>query len=118
MLGSRVIYNNSKRKKKILANSLRTQGALRAVAQRSFAVGGFKPRGNASPRILNRLFNMVDKSTTAYRATTFDPSAPFEGRTPVYRNELAATYKFDELSNGFSVLTESQTFPGQINMGK
>jgi processing peptidase subunit beta len=42
---------------------------------------------------------------------------PFQGTKPVYADEVQATYSVSELSNGFTVLTESQTFPGAINMG-
>ena len=37
---------------------------------------------------------------------------------PQYANEVEANYNVTELSNGFTVLTESQTFPGAVNMGK
>jgi hypothetical protein len=40
------------------------------------------------------------------------------GMKPVYAEEVEANYTVTELNNGFSVLTESQTFPGAINMGK
>jgi hypothetical protein len=40
------------------------------------------------------------------------------GMKPAYANEIEATYNVTELSNGFTVLTESQTFPGTVNMGK
>lgn len=37
---------------------------------------------------------------------------------PVYADEVEANYNVTELSNGFTVLTESQTFPSAVNMGK
>ena len=37
---------------------------------------------------------------------------------PQYADEVEANYNVTELSNGFTVLTESQTFPGAVNMGK
>ena len=41
-----------------------------------------------------------------------------QGHKPLYTNELQAEYNVTELSNGFTVLTESQVFPGAVNMGK
>jgi len=40
------------------------------------------------------------------------------GMKPSYQDEVEANYNVTELSNGFTVLTESQTFPGAVNMGK
>ena len=37
---------------------------------------------------------------------------------PVYAESNEASYDVTELSNGFTVLTESQVFPGTVNMGK
>jgi hypothetical protein len=68
--------------------------------------------------LLNKLFNTVDKGTTAYKAAKFDPTVPFLGQKPVYAEEVQATYNVTDLSNGFTVLTESQTFPSAINLGK
>jgi hypothetical protein len=70
------------------------------------------------PSILSRAFNMVDTRTTAYQQSKFDPLVPFNNQKPVYAEEVAATYNVTNLSNGFTVLTESQTFPSAINMGK
>ena len=41
-----------------------------------------------------------------------------QGHKPLYTNELQAEYNVTDLSNGFTVLTESQTFPGAVHMGK
>ena len=41
-----------------------------------------------------------------------------QGHKPLYANDEEATYRVTNLNNGFTVLTESQTFPGQVNMGK
>jgi len=36
----------------------------------------------------------------------------------VFANEDVAEYNVTNLNNGFTVLTESQVFPGSIHMGK
>ena len=48
----------------------------------------------------------------------FDPSVPLQGHKPLFTNEVQAEYNVTSLNNGFTVLTESQTFPGAVNMGK
>lgn len=74
--------------------------------------------GRVNPRFLNRVFNHVDSGTTAFKASSFDATIPFMGLKPEYSEEVQASYNVTDLSNGFTVLTESQTFPGAINMGK
>jgi len=39
------------------------------------------------------------------------------GHKPLYTTDEEATYRVTNLNNGFTVLTESQTFPGAVNMG-
>ena len=48
----------------------------------------------------------------------FDPTVPFQGHKPLFTNEVQAEYNVTSLNNGFTVLTETQTFPGAVNMGK
>jgi processing peptidase subunit beta len=36
---------------------------------------------------------------------------------PIYKESEQASYNVTELSNGFTVLTETEIFPGTINMG-
>ena len=50
----------------------------------------------------------------------FDPTQPLEMKTqkPVETADVAPEYNVTTLSNGFTVLTESQTFPGAVHMGK
>merc|ERR1712166_222462 len=105
-------YNNSKRKKNMLANNLRNQQAILKIVQRSFAASG-----RAKPMILNRIFNTVDRGTTAFSANKYDPTVPYQNMAPVYMESEEASYNITELSNGFTVLTESQIFPGAVNMG-
>jgi hypothetical protein len=74
--------------------------------------------GRVRPRILNRVFNTVDRGTTAFSANKYDPTVPFQNMQPVYAESAEASYNVTELSNGFTVLTESQVFPSTVNMGK
>jgi len=46
-----------------------------------------------------------------------DPTVPLQGHKPLYATDEEATYRVTNLNNGFTVLTESQTFPGAVNMG-
>lgn len=48
----------------------------------------------------------------------FDPTVPLQGHKPLFANEVQAEYNVTSLNNGFTVLTESQTFPSAVNMGK
>jgi processing peptidase subunit beta len=48
---------------------------------------------------------------------THDPTAPLQGHKPLYATDEAPSYNVTNLNNGFTVLTESQTFPGSVNMG-
>ena len=41
-----------------------------------------------------------------------------QGHKPLFATDEEATYRVTNLNNGFTVLTESQTFPGAVNMGK
>lgn len=61
--------------------------------------------------------NVVDTKTTAFSVNKFDPAQPLEGHKPLYTNEMQAEYNVTDLSNGFTVLTESSTFPGAVHMG-
>ena len=74
--------------------------------------------GRKNPRFLNQLLNTVDRGTTAFSANRFDPTVPFQGMQPQYKESEEQTYNVTELSNGFTVLTESEIFPTTVNMGK
>ena len=88
--------------------------------------------GSSKPFILNRIFNTVDSSTTAFGVAKYDPTVPLvvsrefvcqaliflQGHKPLYANEDVAEYNVTNLNNGFTVLTESQIFPGSVHMGK
>ena len=48
---------------------------------------------------------------------TYSHRDPLEGHKEAYHPTLGPQYNLTELSNGFSVLTESMIFPGAVNMG-
>merc|ERR1719230_1321560 len=73
--------------------------------------------GKAKPGIFNTLLNRVDKGTTAYGVAKFDPTVMLAGHKPLFVNELQAEYDVTNLNNGFTVLTETSTFPSAVNMG-
>jgi predicted Zn-dependent peptidase len=60
---------------------------------------------------------MVDKSTTAYQVNTSDPMQPLPNMTLHETTDVPREYNVTNLTNGFTVLTESQAFPGTVNMG-
>ena len=64
------------------------------------------------------MFNMVDRGTTSYGLAKYDPTVMLQGHKPLYANEENAEYNVTTLNNGFTVLTESATFPSAVNMGK
>mmetsp|Transcript_43646 Transcript_43646/g.57835 ORF Transcript_43646/g.57835 Transcript_43646/m.57835 type:complete len:116 (+) Transcript_43646:182-529(+) len=70
------------------------------------------------PTIFHQALDIVDTKTTAFSVAKADPTQPLAGHKPLYTNELQAEYNVTDLSNGFTVLTESQTFPGAVHMGK
>ena len=84
-----------------------------SVQKREFAVAG-----RSKPNVLYNMFNKLDKGTTAYSMARFDPTVVLQGHKPLYLNEQAAEYNVTNLNNGFTVLTESSTFPSAVNMGK
>jgi predicted Zn-dependent peptidase len=66
---------------------------------------------------LHRVFNTLDKGTHAYSVARFDPSAPLKGHRTIETKDVAHEYNVTNLTNGFTVLTESQSFPGAVHMG-
>jgi len=79
------------------------------------ATRAFGTRSN--PGILHRAFNVVDRNTTAYGISKFDPVSPLTGHNPLPKVDEVGEYNITNLSNGFSVLTESEVFPGSVHMG-
>jgi hypothetical protein len=79
---------------------------------RDFSIGT-----RSNPGIIHRIFNKVDTRTTAYGVAKFDPTVQLKDLKPLYTNEDQAEYNVTNLNNGFTVLTESQVFPGAVHMG-
>lgn len=63
------------------------------------------------------MFNMVDKGTHAYSMAKYDPTVPLANHDTKETTDEKPMYNVTELNNGFTVVTESQTFPGVVNMG-
>lgn len=40
-----------------------------------------------------------------------------QGHKPLYATDEVPSYNVTNLNNGFTVITESQSFPGAVNMG-
>ena len=75
----------------------------------------FSTRQN--PGLIHKLFNKVDTRTTAFNMAKYDPTVMLKDHKPLYCNEDVAEYNVTNLNNGFTVLTESQTFPSAVHMG-
>jgi len=60
---------------------------------------------------------MIDSSSTAYQVNSTDPTQPLKGMTVYERGDEAREYNVTNLTNGYTVLTESQNFPGAVHMG-
>lgn len=63
------------------------------------------------------MLNRVDSGTTAYNVAKYDPTQMLTGHKPMFLNEQQAEYNVTNLNNGFTVLTETSTFPSAVNMG-
>ena len=61
---------------------------------------------------------MIDKSTTAYGVSVADPTQPLANLKVNELSDVPREYNVTNLTNGFTVLTESQAFPGTVHMGK
>jgi len=60
-----------------------------------------------NPGVLHRIFNTLDKGTSAYGVARFDPTEPLTGHSPIETQDVPHEYNVTNLSNGFTVLTES-----------
>lgn len=63
------------------------------------------------------VFNRQDLSDPHYKAATASPLYPLESHKVQYRKDQSPQYEVTKLKNGVSVLTESQVFPGVVDMG-
>lgn len=87
-----------------------SKSVIRKVAHARRAFG-------SNPGPLHRVLNTYDRGTTAYSVAAFDPSAQLENHEPVEIEGKDSEYQATTLSNGFTVLTESEDHPGAVNMG-
>lgn len=72
---------------------------------------------SSNPGIVHRVLNTFDRSTTAYSVVANTPADELAGHEPIEIEKRDAEYQATTLSNGFTVLTESEDFPGPIHMG-
>lgn len=77
----------------------------------------YKRTFGTNPGILHRVFNTLDRGTHAYGVARFDPNTPLKGFKSIETNDVPHEYNVTNLTNGFTVLTESSSFPGTVNMG-
>ena len=92
----------------MLSNVVANKAQLLQKSSRAFG---------SNPGIMARVLNTVDRNTTAYTVAKQDPTVPLKGHKPIEAQDKAAEYHVTKLSNGFTVLTESQTFPSGVHMG-
>lgn len=71
----------------------------------------------SNPGIVHRVLNTFDKSTTNYSVAAYRADQELKGHKPVEVETKDCEYQATTLSNGFTVLTESEDFPGSIHMG-
>jgi processing peptidase subunit alpha len=71
----------------------------------------------SNPGIVHRVMNTFDKSTTNYGVASYRPDQELKGHEPVELDTADCEYQATTLSNGFTVLTESEDFPGSVHMG-
>lgn len=67
-----------------------------------------------------RVFDAVytdDKSDVHFKAATADPRRPLPSHQSQQFTEQPANFEVTKLSNGITVLTESQSFPGPVDIG-
>lgn len=70
-----------------------------------------------NPGIISRVFNTLDRGTQAYQVARSSNLTPLAGHQPKQANAQESEYNVTSLDNGFTVLTESQSFPGAVHMG-
>jgi len=80
-------------------------------------VKSYKRTFGTNPGILHRVFNTLDRGTHAYGVARFDPHTPLAGFKTIEASDVPHEYNVTNLTNGFTVLTESSSFPGTVNMG-
>lgn len=71
----------------------------------------------SNPGIIHRVLNVADKSTMGYSVGSYNPELELEGHNPIELETRDSEYQATTLKNGFTVLTESEDFPGSVHMG-
>lgn len=71
----------------------------------------------SNPGIHHRILNTFDRGTTAYSVAHLTPTDELANHEPIEVTHKDCEYQATTLSNGFTVLTESEDFPGPVNMG-
>ena len=72
---------------------------------------------SSNPGVIHRVMNTVDRSTMNYNVATYKPENELKGHKPIEVTTKDSEYQATTLSNGFTVLTESEDFPGAVHMG-
>jgi predicted Zn-dependent peptidase len=72
---------------------------------------------SSNPGVIHRVLNTFDRSTTSYEMATFNPADELANHEPLELANKDHEYQATTLSNGFTVLTESEEFPGSVHMG-
>lgn len=71
----------------------------------------------SNPGIPYRIMNTFDRSTTTYQMATLTPGEELAGHQPIEAEKRDSEYQATTLSNGFTILTETEDFPGSVHMG-
>lgn len=71
----------------------------------------------SNPGIVHRVLNTFDRSTTSYSLVHNTPADELANHEPLEVERTESEYQATTLSNGFTVLTESEDFPGPVHMG-
>merc|ERR1712086_278557 len=98
-------------------------------SKRKMLSKAFRPNNNSlfrtirraygtKPNIFQRVFNTVNEATHAQSIVKHDPLQPLSGHQVVHAEDRQQQYNMTPLNNGFTVLTESASFPGAVHMGK
>ena len=69
------------------------------------------------PGVFHKVLNTFDKSSTSYSVAAYRPDVELKGHKPIELHTQDREYHATTLSNGFTVLTESEDFPGAVHMG-
>lgn len=61
--------------------------------------------------------NVLNRESTLFRKTKYDPLKEFEGHNPVVvKGNTNLDYKIRKLKNGITVITETSNYPSAVNM--